>query len=557
MKKFSWLLFFSVFLILALASFFRFYNLTRADVINDEVIIAFRSIGYIDFFSSPYQTTPWEWFSSVPAWARLSFHDHPPLVFLIQHWFFEIFGQSIFVLRLPFVLVGIISVFLVYLIGKKLFNEKTGLIASMLLAVLNYHVWISRTGLQESIVILLSLLTFYLFLRAQDSGRHWQWGITLGLAMITKYTSFVLAPIIVIYLLFFNRSIFKTKKIWLAFALAALIFSPVIIYNLKLYQATGHFDLQFFYLFGQKVPEWEYLPGKIQAGNFTDRIFGLIPSLFQGLLWPMFVLFILSLFSAGRKLLKNKVRFFSEPQIILLILAIFCHLALYLLIGPSKRFVVTVTPFIIILVAWFISRWPKIIKCILIPAIVALEIFFTVNTLFTYYPVGQAGLTYSYLNVESYNWGYNQLDDYLSKLLAGKKPAKTFQARYQFLEDIKNQAMAIAAKENKSPVAWLLIYDSDMYDLATFWLFHRRLVYNGWPIVTADDYLAKGKEFWPEQGLKDFYFIKIIDGAILLRPVIEQTAKADELQNQLKDLKPEIIKRPDGRPVFAIYHWQS
>jgi hypothetical protein len=263
------------------------------------------------------------------------------------------------------------------------------------------------------------------------------------------------------------------------------------------------------------------------------------------------------LFSAGRKLLKNKVRFFSEPQIILLILAIFCHLALYLLIGPSKRFVVTVTPFIIILVAWFISRWPKIIKCILIPAIVALEIFFTVNTLFTYYPVGQAGLTYSYLNVESYNWGYNQLDDYLSKLLAGKKPAKTFQARYQFLEDIKNQAMAIATKENKSPVAWLLIYDSDMYDLATFWLFHRRLVYNGWPIVTADDYLAKGKEFWPEQGLKDFYFIKIIDGAILLRPVIEQTAKADELQNQLKDLKPEIIKRPDGRPVFAIYHWQS
>src|SRR3989338_5227713 len=108
-RSFLWLL-----LILVVAGVLRFYQLGLADVITDEVLIAFRSIGYIDFFSSPYQTTPWEWFSDLPWWLKLSFHDHPPLIFLIQHWFFQLLGQNVIVLRLPFALAGIFSVFLFF-----------------------------------------------------------------------------------------------------------------------------------------------------------------------------------------------------------------------------------------------------------------------------------------------------------------------------------------------------------------------------------------------------------------------------------------------------------
>ena len=91
-------------LILLLAAGLRLYQLDRADVITDEALIAFRSLGYVDFFASPDQTTPWEWFSDVPAWARLSFHDHPPLVFLVQHGSFLLFGENELGLRLPFAL---------------------------------------------------------------------------------------------------------------------------------------------------------------------------------------------------------------------------------------------------------------------------------------------------------------------------------------------------------------------------------------------------------------------------------------------------------------------
>ena len=552
MKIFRNRIYWLLLLILLLAGTLRFYQISRADVITDESLFAFRSIGYIDFFVSPYQTTPYEWFSDIPNWARISFHDAPPLVFLIQHFSFVIFGQNLFALRLPFVLAGILSVPLIYLIGKKLFAEKAGLIAALLLAVSNYHVWISRIGLQESILIFFSLLTFYLFLLALEKNKYWFfWGVSFGLALLTKYLALVLVPIFVIYLLFYQRKVFKDKNFWFGVLISILIFSPVIIYNFKLFQSQGHFDLQFSYLFGQQVSEWQFLPGKIQAGDFSFRLQNLIPAIYQGLLWPMFILSLISFIFALYYFLKQK-----NKSIFWLILAIFFHLLLFLVIGPAQRFVVILVPFLVLLVAWFIAQQKRLVSHLLILIIVILEIFFSFNTLLAYQPIGPLNLTYSNLNKESYNWGYNQLNNYLVQLLENKQPALTFETRYQFLEDIKNQALAKATKKNLNQAAILLIYDVNMYDLATLWLFHRRMVYQGWPIITADDYLKQGKDFWQNFGVTDFYFFKIVDQEMLRQPLADQTESAEILSEQLKDLSPEIIKRPDGREVFAVYHWQ-
>ncbi|MAF13928.1 MAG: hypothetical protein CMI53_03475 [Parcubacteria group bacterium] len=553
-----------LFLIVILAGVLRFYDLDRADVINDEVIIGFRSIGLIDFFSSPYQTTPWEWFSDVPTWAKISFHDHPPLIFLIQHLSFLIFGQTIFALRLPFVLAGIGSVLLLYFIGKQLFNKQIGIIASLLLAVSSYHVWVSRTGLQESMVIFFSLLAFYFFIKVIDSHKYYQWGIVLGLTLLTKHTALILLPIFFSYLLFFKRTVFKDKRFWLAILLIAILFSPVIIYNLKLYQARGYFDLQYSYLFNQEVPDWESLPGKEQAGSFLERTKNLIPAFYQGMLWPMFILFVLSLLVLFRKFFKTdlKLSFDQEAEqnlrpYYLLVLTILFYFLFFLLVGPAKRFIVMSVPFMIVLIAWLIYLQKKVIQIVLVTFLIAIEIFFSANTLLTHHPVGPQGLTNSYLAIESYSWGYNQLDAYLDQLLYRKSPEVTFETRYQFLEDLKKEAALKATRDDAKPESILIIYDNNMYDLATFWLFHRRMVYQGWPVITSEDYLDQGRSFWTGQGINNFYFVKILDNKILLQPIADQTNSAEILVEQLNDLTPDIIKRPDGREVFAVYHWQS
>src|SRR3989339_1288095 len=212
--------------VVVLAAVLRLYRLDWADVINDEALIGFRSIGLIDFFSSPYQTTPWQWFSQVPNWARLSFHDHPSAVFLSQHLSFLIFGVNVFAMRLPLALSGIAAVVLLYLVGKELFSANTGLLAAALLSVMSYHVWVSRIGLQESMVITLWLWTIYLFIRAQKTGRHWEWGIAFGLALLTKYTAIFLVPVFIVYQFIAHRNELGKLRFWLGFLISAIIFSP-------------------------------------------------------------------------------------------------------------------------------------------------------------------------------------------------------------------------------------------------------------------------------------------------------------------------------------------
>ena len=110
--------------ILGLAAFLRLYHLAQHDVINDEAYFGYRSIGLIDSMDTPGEPAVFEKFSEAPLWARLSFHEAPPLAFWIEHLFFRLFGVSLLTMRLPFALFGIASVLLLFFIGYKLFASE-------------------------------------------------------------------------------------------------------------------------------------------------------------------------------------------------------------------------------------------------------------------------------------------------------------------------------------------------------------------------------------------------------------------------------------------------
>src|SRR3989344_7982694 len=160
-------------IILIIAAVLRFYGLGRGDTVNDEVFYAFRAIGLMDFDKAPDQTTPLEWFDGhIPQWTNLSFHDHPPLVFWVQHFFMGVFGESAWAFRLPSAILAVVAVWLVYLIGGILFSETAGLVAAAFFAVTLNNVYISRTGMQEPYVIFFMLLASYWFLRALKEPRY-------------------------------------------------------------------------------------------------------------------------------------------------------------------------------------------------------------------------------------------------------------------------------------------------------------------------------------------------------------------------------------------------
>jgi 4-amino-4-deoxy-L-arabinose transferase-like glycosyltransferase len=208
--------------------------LKRSLQITDEVFYAFRGLGYLDYDVGLTQTSPIQWLDARPWWSWLSFHDHPPLIFLIDFIFLKLGGITTWAIRLPAVMAGVGSVLLVYLIGG-LKNRRVAIMASLLLTVSTYHVWISRIGLQESVVIFFFLLSTFFYLRwTQDKSGLKKWGVSLGLLWLTKFTGFILLPIIFCHQLIIRQFMKRWKQLVMAFMITLILFSPVILYNLIL-----------------------------------------------------------------------------------------------------------------------------------------------------------------------------------------------------------------------------------------------------------------------------------------------------------------------------------
>jgi mannosyltransferase len=96
--------------------------------------------------------------------------DHPPLYFLTLRLAQWIFGDSEWALRLPSALAGWLCIPAIYLLGKRLYSEREGIIAALFLAVFWAPIYYSQEARVYSMLILLSILTTYFW-----------WGVMLGL----------------------------------------------------------------------------------------------------------------------------------------------------------------------------------------------------------------------------------------------------------------------------------------------------------------------------------------------------------------------------------------
>jgi mannosyltransferase len=77
---------------------------------------------------------------------------------------FLLFGESALVVRTLSALCGVATIVLVYLLGRRLFDERVGLVAAALLSVDVFHIWFSQEARGYSLAVLLVCVSTYLFL---------------------------------------------------------------------------------------------------------------------------------------------------------------------------------------------------------------------------------------------------------------------------------------------------------------------------------------------------------------------------------------------------------
>ncbi len=177
-------------------------------------------------------------FALYPDW---SYFDHPPMVgFIIQLFSLDLLFQDEFFIRLGSIVFGSINTYLIFLIGKKIKNEATGLYAAFLFTASIYCFIIAGTFiLPDTPQLLFWLLSLYFLLKSLPSKQYSKTeklnfilaGITIGFAMLSKYTSVFLWFGVGLYVLFYNINWLKKKELYISAFLSFLIFLPVMIWN--------------------------------------------------------------------------------------------------------------------------------------------------------------------------------------------------------------------------------------------------------------------------------------------------------------------------------------
>lgn len=221
----------------------------------------------------------------VPFWNGNYYLDKPPLYFWLSLPVVKFFGIGEWQVRLVSVLAGIISVYLVFLIGEKLISRRVGLFAGVIFLTLGQIIERLGNGNLDALLICLALASFYFYL---DSYKSWKYtfltGLFLGLTYFAKGWVLGLYPL---FLMFVHTFLYRRKFLNLLLILAISVFI------LSWWFITG------FHTFGKKFLDWYlFSPTAGSFGGHLDFSFTLLRTFFRDL---GFWLFILLFFQISRK----------------------------------------------------------------------------------------------------------------------------------------------------------------------------------------------------------------------------------------------------------------
>ncbi|ATD69479.1 MULTISPECIES: ArnT family glycosyltransferase [Gordonia] len=144
------------------------------------------------FYSAAIQagSESWKaWFFGSSDLANSITVDKPPASLWIPGISARIFGVNSWSILVPEALMGVASVALLYLITRKYFGHRAGILAGAVLALTPVAALMFRFDNPEALLILLMIAAVWSLMKAVDDGR-WRWliltGVFVGFGFLTK-----------------------------------------------------------------------------------------------------------------------------------------------------------------------------------------------------------------------------------------------------------------------------------------------------------------------------------------------------------------------------------
>lgn len=267
--------------------------------------------------------------------------------------------------RMVSVIFGVLIVFMVYLIAKKIYSEKRGLIAclaaaAMPLFVIQIH--IISVDITALFFILATLYSALKIFETEENKRYIYSGILAGLAAGAKYPAFIIVFVIpVAYFLKGEKTFpnliksFFNKKVFLSYLSAVISFS-----------VTNPF---IFISPGEVISHIQTASG-YNRGNIVNGMAYYLKALYHGMGFPLFVL---SLSGAAIVFIKKR-----KEEILILFWIIFALLVFSSFDMKYQRYILTIMPFMVILgmkVLDYLKN--KYIRGLILVLVFALTFFYT------------------------------------------------------------------------------------------------------------------------------------------------------------------------------------
>jgi mannosyltransferase len=129
--------------------------------------LSFQSYWFDELFSA-YFSNPAHSFRQV---VQLTISDvHPPLFQLAMWWSYQLFGYTDWAGRLPSAIAGAATIPTIYLLGRDIFNSRTGLYAAALATPNYYLIYYAQEARSYALLYFFCTLSFLFFIRARTSA---------------------------------------------------------------------------------------------------------------------------------------------------------------------------------------------------------------------------------------------------------------------------------------------------------------------------------------------------------------------------------------------------
>ncbi len=228
-----------LFFIIILASFLRFYNLSSVppSASLDEATIGYNAYSILRTGADEYST-------KFPILLRAYDDFRPALYVYLVVPFVKLFGLNVIAVRLPSVILSVLTVFSVYFLVNELFPKikrklffgyqiSIGDVSAFLLAISPWHIYISRLGHEANAALSFGIFAIFFFIKFTKNFKSiylYLSSVFFALSFYAYQSEKVFIPLLVFVLaILFKESLLKRKKqVLLAIVLGSIILIPVL-----------------------------------------------------------------------------------------------------------------------------------------------------------------------------------------------------------------------------------------------------------------------------------------------------------------------------------------